>query len=71
MKAAGATDGWLSIYADIESECPLLLGFAPPKGRLVYTGPSRELGADLDTFEERLVQLLVSGATPTFQSSGS
>ena len=37
LKAAGATDGWLSIYADIESECPLLLGFAPPKGRLVYT----------------------------------
>ena len=37
LKAAGATEGWLSIYADIESECPLLFGFAPPKGRLVYT----------------------------------
>jgi len=41
------------------------------RGRLVYTGPSRDLGADLDTFEERLVQLLVSGPTPTFQSTGS
>ena len=40
-------------------------------GRLVYTGPSRDLGADLDTFEERLVQLLVAGTTPTFQSSAS
>ena len=37
LKVAGATDGWMSIYADIVSECPLLFGFAPPKGRLVYT----------------------------------
>jgi hypothetical protein len=37
LKAAGATEGWLSLYADIEGECPLLLGSAPPKGRLVYT----------------------------------
>ena len=36
LKAAGATEGWLSLYADIESECPFLLGSAPPKGRLVY-----------------------------------
>src|SRR6202166_5402296 len=28
------------------------------KGRLVYTGATRELGADLDAFEERLVDLL-------------
>jgi ABC-type multidrug transport system ATPase subunit len=41
------------------------------KGRLVYTGASRDLGADLDTFEERLVQLLVAGTTPTFQASHS
>jgi hypothetical protein len=27
-------------------------------GRIVYTGSTRELGADLDTFEERLVELL-------------
>lgn len=27
-------------------------------GRLVYTGLTRELGADLDTFEDRLVELL-------------
>jgi ABC-type multidrug transport system ATPase subunit len=40
-------------------------------GRLVYTGPSRDLGADLDSFEERLVQLLVAGAPATFQSSGA
>ena len=30
------------------------------KGRLVFTGPSRDLGADLDSFEERLMQLLTS-----------
>jgi ABC-2 type transport system ATP-binding protein len=28
------------------------------KGKLVYTGATHELGADLDTFEERLVELL-------------
>jgi len=27
-------------------------------GRVVYTGATRELGTDLDTFEERLVELL-------------
>ena len=27
-------------------------------GRLVYTGPTSELGADLDAFEERLIELL-------------
>ena len=37
LKAAGATEAWLSLFSDIESECPLLLGNAPPKGRLVYT----------------------------------
>jgi|SRR5579864_3919462 len=37
LKAAGATEAWLSLYADTVSECPLLLGYAPPKGRLVYT----------------------------------
>jgi ABC-type multidrug transport system ATPase subunit len=30
------------------------------KGRLVFTGPTRELGLDLDSFEERLIQLLTS-----------
>jgi ABC-2 type transport system ATP-binding protein len=29
------------------------------KGRIVYTGATHELGADLDAFEERLVQLLL------------
>jgi len=28
------------------------------KGRLVFTGLTRDLGADLDSFEERLIQLL-------------
>ena len=37
LQAAGATEGWMSLYADDVAECPLLLGFAPPKGRLVYT----------------------------------
>jgi hypothetical protein len=37
LRAGGATDGWLSIYADDASECQLLFGSAPPKGRLVYT----------------------------------
>lgn len=27
-------------------------------GRLVYTGPTRDLGSDLDAFEDRLIQLL-------------
>ena len=30
------------------------------KGRLVFTGPARDLGADLDSFEEHLIQLLTS-----------
>ena len=37
LQAAGATDGWLSLYADNVSECPLLLGNTPPNGRLVYS----------------------------------
>jgi ABC-2 type transport system ATP-binding protein len=28
------------------------------RGRVVFTGPTRELGADLDSFEERLIELL-------------
>jgi hypothetical protein len=51
LQAAGATDGWLSLYADNLSECPLLLGISPPKGRLVYTAAikfkdSRSAAAD-------------------------
>lgn len=37
LLAAGATEGWLSMYADNPTECPLLLGSAKPNGRLVYT----------------------------------
>ena len=36
LQVAGATEGWLSLYADVVSECPLLLGSAAPKGRLIY-----------------------------------
>lgn len=32
------------------------------KGRLVFTGATRELGADLDAFEERLIELLTQAA---------
>jgi ABC-type multidrug transport system ATPase subunit len=32
------------------------------KGRLVYTGPTHELGNDIDAFEERLVSLLTQSA---------
>jgi ABC-2 type transport system ATP-binding protein len=32
------------------------------KGKIVYTGATRELGVDLDAFEERLVQLLTACA---------
>jgi len=35
------------------------------KGRVVYSGPTRNLGADLDAFEEQLVQLLIRGAEAT------
>ena len=34
------------------------------RGQLVYTGATRELGADLDLFEERLIALLSHGAEP-------
>ncbi|MDL2398176.1 ABC transporter ATP-binding protein [Rhizobium mayense] len=29
-------------------------------GKLVFTGPTRDLGSDLDTFEDRLIKLLTS-----------
>ena len=32
------------------------------KGRIVYTGATRELGADLDAFEEKLIALLTQAA---------
>jgi ABC-2 type transport system ATP-binding protein len=37
-------------------------------GRLVYTGAARDLGADIDTFEERLIDLL--GARTSAVSGG-
>ena len=37
LQAAGATEGWLSLFADDLPECPLLLANTPPTGRLVYT----------------------------------
>jgi ABC-2 type transport system ATP-binding protein len=35
------------------------------KGRLVYTGATSQLGADLDVFEERLIELLIHGSGPS------
>jgi len=34
------------------------------KGRVVYTGATRDLGADLDAFEERLIELLTRTPAP-------
>jgi ABC-type multidrug transport system ATPase subunit len=31
------------------------------QGRLVYTGPTQNLGLDIDVFEERLIELLTAG----------
>ena len=33
-------------------------------GRIVYTGATRDLGDDLDTFEERLIELLTGAVKP-------
>jgi ABC-2 type transport system ATP-binding protein len=33
------------------------------KGKLVYTGATRDLGTDADAFEERLIELLTHGAS--------
>ncbi len=35
-------------------------------GTLVYTGATRDLGADLDAFEEQLIGLLTQGSRPLF-----
>jgi hypothetical protein len=38
LQAGGATDAWMSLYADNVAECLLLFGSGgTPKGRLVYT----------------------------------
>jgi hypothetical protein len=37
LQAAGATEGWLSMYADNVSECVFLFGAGSLRGRLVYT----------------------------------
>jgi ABC-2 type transport system ATP-binding protein len=34
------------------------------KGKLVYTGATRDLGSDLDAFEERLIELMVGRRDP-------
>lgn len=39
------------------------------KGRLVYTGATQELGADLDAFEERLIGLLMHGPGPAGETA--
>jgi hypothetical protein len=38
------------------------------QGRLAYTGPTQALGADLDAFEERLIELLTM---PSSSSAGA
>lgn len=77
LKAAGATEGWLSLYADNMPECPLLLGFAPPKGRLVYTAvirfkDSSSAAASFDSGSQRFpvapdfsARFLAAGGTVT------
>jgi hypothetical protein len=37
LQAAGATEGWLSMYADNVSECAFIFGTGSLQGRLVYT----------------------------------
>jgi hypothetical protein len=37
LRAVGATEGWLSLFAEDVPECPLLLSNTSPKGRLVYS----------------------------------
>jgi hypothetical protein len=62
LQAAGATEGWLSLYADFASECPLLLGNAPPKGRLVYTAAIKfkDSSSAADSFTSDLHQFPVA-----------
>jgi ABC-2 type transport system ATP-binding protein len=41
------------------------------KGRLVYTGATHQLGADIDAFEERLIELLThQGEAPAHRPNG-
>ncbi len=44
---------------EIRSLCSEIAVIA--RGRLVFSGATRDLGADLDAFEERLITLLTSG----------
>jgi ABC-2 type transport system ATP-binding protein len=39
-------------------------------GRLVYTGATRDLGADIDVFEERLIELLTHQGEPSSPQRG-
>jgi hypothetical protein len=41
LQTAGATDGWLSMYADNDSECVFIFGVGSLKGRLLYTAAIR------------------------------
>ena len=41
LQASGATEGWLSMYADNVSECVFIFGVGSLKGRLVYTAAIR------------------------------
>jgi ABC-2 type transport system ATP-binding protein len=48
---------------EIRSLCSEITVIA--QGRLVYTGATGDLGTDIDTFEERLIELLTRPATPS------
>jgi hypothetical protein len=41
LRTAGATDGWLSMYADNAPECVFIFGVGSLKGRLLYTAAIR------------------------------
>ena len=41
------------------------------RGRLVYTGTTEQLGSDIDTFEENLIELLTSPTESAYQSLAS
>jgi ABC-2 type transport system ATP-binding protein len=64
LRRLAATEGVTTFLSshdshEIRSLCNEISVIA--KGRLVYTGATRDVGADLDEFEERLISLLTHG----------
>jgi ABC-type multidrug transport system ATPase subunit len=67
LRRLGATENVTTFLSshdshEIRSLCHEISVIA--KGKLVYTGATRELGADLDAFEERLIELLTRAGDP-------